>query len=175
VVVVGAVGLDVAVVLVEAEADLDLGRRAHLGVAHQRLIVPGVAALAVVVDLGGTGVEDHSVQGHAPGGHHPAGGSAFERLGVGGDFEAVLLLGDGVGIPPVGEGRDLMVRDAVGLDDALVALHGDGDLVLAGRIGVGLLEGRTLGGVGRGQGGDGEEEAQGRFHGVWEEGYQIPA
>ncbi len=41
-----------------------------------------------------------------------------------------------------------MVRDTVGLDDTLVTLHGNRDLILAGRLGVGFLEGRALGGVG---------------------------
>ena len=164
VIVVGAVGLDVPMVLVEAQADLDLRGRAHLGVAHQGLVVPRVAAVAVVIDFGGARIEDDAVQGHAPGRHHPPGRAAGERLGVGRDFEAILLLRDGVGVAAVREGRDLVVRDAVGLDDALVALDGEGDLVLAGRLGVGLLEGRALGGIGGGQRSGGEEEGEDGFH-----------
>ena len=164
VVMVGAVGLHMAMVLVEPEADLDLRGRAHLGVAHQRFIMPRVAAVAVVVDFRGAGVEDDAVQGDAPGGHHPAGRAALERLRVGGDFEAILLLGDGVRVTAVREGGDLVVRDAVGLDDALVALHRDGDLVLAGRVGVGFLEGRALRGVGGAQAGGEEDQGQEDFH-----------
>ena len=160
VVMVGAIGLDVPVILVEAESDLDLGRGAHLGVAHQRLVVPRVAAIAVVVDFGGAWVEDDAVQRDTPGRHHPAGRAAGERLGVGGDFEPILLLRDGVGVAAVREGRDLVVWDTIGLDDALVALDGEGDLILAGRLGVGFLEGRALGGVGGYQGGDSEEERE---------------
>ncbi len=75
VVMVGAVGLDVAVVLVETETDLDLGRGAHLGVAHQRLVMPRAAPVAVVIDFSGAWVEDDAVQGDTPGRHHPAAGA----------------------------------------------------------------------------------------------------
>ena len=166
VVVVGAVGLDVPVVIVEAQAGRDAGGGAHGGVAPQGFVMPGVGAVAVVVDLGGTRVEDHPVQGHAPGGHHPAGRPAGGGFGLGRHLEVVLLLGDGVGVPPVRELRDLMVRDAVGLDDPLVALDGDRDLVLGGRVGVGGLQGRALGGVGGAQAGGQAQADQGEEAGT---------
>jgi len=124
VVMVGAVGLDVPVVVVEAQPGGDAGGGTHRGVAPQGFVMPGIGAVAVVVDLGGTRVEDHAVQGDAPGRHHPA-RAAGRGLGVGGHLEAVFLFGDRVGIPPVGELGDFMVRDAVGFDDPLVPLHGD--------------------------------------------------
>jgi len=145
VVMVGTIGLDVAVILVEAESGFDLRGRSHLSVAHQRFVMPRITAIAVVEDFGGARVEDHAVESHTPSGHHPTDGSTFEGLRVGRDFKAILLLRDGVGVAAVREGRDLVVRDAVGLDDTFVALDGDGYLILAGRLGVGFLEGRALG------------------------------
>jgi len=64
-------------------------------------------------------------------------------LRVGRNFEAILLLRDGVRVSAVGELGDLVVREAIGLDDALVALNGDGDLVGGRRFVVGLDEGRA--------------------------------
>ena len=154
VVVVGAVGLHVAVVVVEAEARPDLGGSPHRLVAGQRLIVPRIAAVAVVVDFGGARVEDHPVQGDAPSGHHPGGRAALRGLRVGRDLEVVFLLGDSVRVAAVRELGDLVVGDAVGFDDALVALHRDRDFILGRRLGVCLVQGRAggldLGGFGVG-------------------------
>ena len=83
VVMVGSVGLDVSVVLVEAEADRDPGRGAHLGVALERFVAPGVAPLTVIIDFRGTRVEDHAVQGDPPGVGEAA-GRLGRRLGSGG-------------------------------------------------------------------------------------------
>ena len=170
---VGSVGLDVAVILVEAQPGLNLGCGAHLGITHERLVLPWVAALAVVEDLGGAWVEDNPVQGDAPGRHHPAGRATFSGLRLGRDFKTIFLLRDGVGVSPVGERRDLVVGDAIRLDYALVALHGEGDLVLAGRVGAGFLKGWSLGAVGGDQRSGGEEKAKGRVHGGVGKGYQI--
>ena len=60
---------------------------------------------------------------------------------VGWDFEAILLLRDGVRVSAVGELGNLVVREAIGLDDSLVTLNGDGDLVGGRRFVVGLDEG----------------------------------
>jgi hypothetical protein len=145
-------------VLVDAEADRDPGSRAHLGVALERLVAPGVAPVAVIIDLGGAGVEDHAVQGDAPGVGEAA-GLLGGRLRVDGHLEAVFLLRDRVGVPPVGEGGHLVVRDAVGFDDPLVPADGDRDLVLGRRGAVGFLERRT----GRQQG-HRQQGEEGRVH-----------
>ena len=104
--------------------------------------MPRAAAVSVVVDLGGAWVEDHAVQGYAPSRHHAGGGTRL-RLRIGRDFEAILLLGDGVGVTAVGELGNLVVRNTIGLDDPLVPLNGDGDLVGGRRFVVGLDEGRA--------------------------------
>ena len=163
VIMVGPVGLDVAVVGVEAEAGGDARRRAHLGVAPQRFIAPGIAAVAVVEDLGGAGIEDHAVQRDAPGGHRPAGRPAWRGLRVGRDLQAIILFRDRVRVAAVGEPGHRVVGDAVGFDHALVAADGDRDFVPGGRGDVGRLQGGALGGE---EGDAGGEQRQGGVHGA---------
>lgn len=115
VVVVGAVRLDVGVVVVDAEIDRP----------RQGLILPLRVA---VPPLRGKWVKHHPVHSHAKGLHGELGGLTG-NLGLSRHLEGVVLRGDRIRIPAPGKLPDIVVRNAVGADDALPAIDGDRNFV----------------------------------------------
>ncbi len=154
VVMVGAVGLHVGVVGIEAERE-----RAAEGV-----VVP--AGVAVVVPhLGGAGIEQHAIDRDAEGlaaqRHRPGGGHGLRR-----HREAVALRADAVRVIRVGEAASGVIGQAIRGDDALVARDGDRHLVATRRrLGGGHpgdvhLLGRVVVRVRGERAGDGEDQGQ---------------
>src|SRR5947209_5082279 len=112
---VSAGGLDVRVVLVETQIDE----------SRSRFVVP---VAGPVPELGGAGLEGHSIDGHP---EPPSGGGdgLFGRAGTERHAEIILLRRNRIWVAAIGKFAWRMVGQAIAPNETLASGDGDGNAV----------------------------------------------
>jgi hypothetical protein len=126
-------GLNMGVIVVDAQLGSAAEHRFNLP-AGIRITVP---------PFSGSGIEHHSIQGDAERIHFQHGGFGCD-LGFGRHQEVVILRRDTIGIPSVRELR-IVIGNAVGANQPVVAFDADGYAVGGAAVGARLAAGSIIG------------------------------